>query len=76
MIDEKIVCAFKDLVDITFNDMFMIVYDPDKEAIVINCAFLKEYRDIILPIVELELYKNSASGFINYLKEKITEGIK
>ena len=73
MIDKKEIDAIRDLVDITFSDMSMMTFCPKRNAVIINCYFLEAGKEVVLPIAELMLYKDSAKGFINYLKEKITE---
>lgn len=68
--------SIRDLIDITFKDMYRIYVNPKDETIDINCYFLTEPKEIKLSLAGLMLCKNSAKGFINYLKEKITEGLK
>lgn len=68
--------SMRDLVDITFRDMYLVTIDPKNETIDIDCYFLVPPKEIKLPFAKLWGFKNSAKGFINYLKEKITEGLK
>ena len=68
--------SMQELVDITFRDMYLITINSEDETIDIDCYFLIPPKEIKLPFAELWSFKNSAKGFINYLKEKITEGLK
>lgn len=76
MLDEKELLNIYDLVSVTMNDMFFVTKDRRAETINIYCDFLKEPKEIILPIAEIVKFKKSAKDFINYLKEKMTEGLK
>lgn len=65
-----------DLVNVTFRDMYCINIDHEKKTIDIDCFFFTKRVGIKLPIAELMLYKDSAKGFLNYLKEEITRQVK
>lgn len=66
----------RELVDSTFGDLYLTTINFKDEVINIDCYFLVPPKKIKLPFAELWGFKGSAKKFINYLKEKITEGLK
>lgn len=67
--------SIRDLVDVTFRDLYLTIINSKDETVDINCYFLIPPKEIKLPFAELWGFKSSAKGFINYLKEKVTEGL-
>ncbi len=67
----------QDMVDITIRELHNIVVipQPEKKLITVNCFLFGESKIIELPFAELKLYRGSAKSFINYLNEKMTEGL-
>jgi hypothetical protein len=67
-----------DLVSVTIRDLYDITVRTgfERKTIDVECFLFGEWKTIKLPVAELMLYRNSAKGFINYLKEKMTEGLK
>lgn len=67
-----------DLVDVTIKDLYHItvIRDPDKKIISVSYYLFGKSKVVKLPLAELKLYIGSAKSFINYLKEKMTEGLK
>ena len=66
-----------DLIDITIRDLYDITIKigPERKTIDINCYFFGERKIIKLPMTEIKLHWDSAKDFIDYLKEKMTEGL-
>lgn len=76
--DKKEIENVRDLVDTTLDDLYdlTVTTDFERKTIKVDCFIFGERKIIELPIIGLTLYRNSAKGFIDYLKEKMTEGLK
>lgn len=77
MIKDKEINNVCDLVDVTIRDLYNIIVlkNPEKKVINVDCYLFGKRKIIKLPLTELKLYSGSAKSFLNYLKEKMTEGL-
>lgn len=73
MITKEEIKNLRDLVTVTFSDLYRITADYEKEMIKIYCWFLNGETIVELPVVELMEFKNSASGYFGYLKGEMTK---
>jgi len=71
MIDD--VC---NLVNITMSDLILVTRNYNTGTVDIYLGFLKKSVTVKLSVADIVRLKNSAKGFFEYQREKITEEIK